>query len=72
MNQLPATGFLRLPQIIGNAKKGIQPLIPVSRSCWWEGCRTGKFPKPIKIGKKVTMWRASDIRALIESVGGAS
>ena len=61
MNQprlsLPETGFVRLPQILS--------LIPISRSAWWAGIREGKFPKGIKLGTKTTVWRAEDIRALI-------
>jgi predicted DNA-binding transcriptional regulator AlpA len=67
MNQLPETGFLRLRQIIGDAKRGIVPLIPVSKSVWWQGCRTGRFPKPVKLSRGVTCWRAEDVRALIEA-----
>ena len=54
---LPETGFVRLPQILS--------LIPISRSAWWAGIREGKFPKGIKLGTKTTVWRAEDIRALI-------
>ena len=66
MNQLPETGFLRLPQIIGDpqAEPPITPIIPVKKSCWWDGVRTGRFPKPVKLGR-CTMWRVEDIRALI-------
>jgi hypothetical protein len=68
MNQLPETGFLRLPQIIGDAKAvpPVPPIIPVKKSCWWEGVRTGRFPKPVKFGG-CTMWRVEDILALIKS-----
>ncbi|WP_291220364.1 AlpA family phage regulatory protein [Dokdonella sp.] len=55
---LPDTGFLRLPQILS--------LIPISRSAWWAGIREGKFPKGVKLGSKTTVWRAEDIRALID------
>lgn len=55
---LPDTGFLRLPQIL--------TLIPISRSAWWAGIREGKFPKGVKLGSKTTVWRAEDIRALID------
>ena len=58
---LPATGFVRLPQILD--------LIPISRSAWWAGIRDGRFPKGIKLGSKTTVWRAEDIRALIEQAG---
>lgn len=71
MNQLPETGFLRLPQIIGdpNAEPPIPPIIPVKKSCWWAGVKSGRFPKPVKIGNgRGTFWRVEDIRALIESV----
>jgi prophage regulatory protein len=71
MNSLPQTGFLRLPQIIGDPKATppIPPIIPVKKSCWWDGVKTGRFPKPVKLGR-CTMWRVEDIRALIASVKG--
>ena len=68
MNQLPETGFLRLRQILGDPKAGIPPLIPVKKTCWWDGVRTGRFPQPVKLGPRVTAWRVEDIRALIASV----
>jgi len=69
MNQLPEIGFLRLPQIIGNpkAEPPIPPIIPVKKTCWWDGVRTGRFPKPVHFGPRVTAWRVEDIRALVES-----
>jgi|ERR1700733_8741524 len=45
MPQLPQIGFLRLPQIIGDRKRNIPPLIPISRSAWWLGIRNQKYPK---------------------------
>jgi hypothetical protein len=68
MDNLPATGYLRLPQILGNPKSNppIPPLIPVGKTTWWEGVKTGKFPKPVKLSERVTVWRVEDIRALIE------
>ena len=66
---LPETGFVRLRQILAP----IGP-IPVSKSTWWAGVKSGKFPKPIKIGTRVTAWRVEAIRELIDrlSGGGAS
>ena len=55
---LPETGFVRLPQVLA--------LIPISRSAWWAGIRSGKFPQGIKLGRKTTVWRAEDIRRLID------
>lgn len=71
MHQLPVTGFLRLRQIIGNRKAipPIPPLIPVEKSTWWAGVKSGRFPKPVKLGPRVTAWRVEDIRALIAQAG---
>lgn len=44
-------------------------IIPVSKSSWWAGVKSGRFPKPMKLGPKTTAWRADEIFALIE--GGA-
>jgi len=67
MNNLPQIGFLRLSQILGDPKADppLPPIIPVKKSCWWEGVRTGRFPKPIKLGPRVTAWRVEDIRELV-------
>jgi predicted DNA-binding transcriptional regulator AlpA len=66
--QLPETGFLRMSQIIGDSKRGVPPLIPVKKSCWWAGVKSGRFPKPVKIGNgRGTFWRVEDIRTLIAS-----
>ena len=68
-NTLPETGFLRLPQIVGNKKTDppIPAIIPVSKSTWWQGVKTGRYPQPVKLGERCTAWRVEDIRALIES-----
>ncbi|WP_198013955.1 helix-turn-helix transcriptional regulator [Desulforegula conservatrix] len=64
-NSLPQTGLLRLEQIIGNKKKGIPAIVPVSKSTFWAGVKTGRFPKPLKISERCTAWRVEDIMALI-------
>ena len=51
-------GFLRLPQVLA--------LIPVSKSSWWNGCKSGRFPKPVKIGPNSTAWKAEDIAELMQ------
>lgn len=62
---LPPTGVLRIKQIIGDKKAGVPPLIPVSSSTWWVGVKSGRYPKPVKLGPKTTVWRVEDIRKLI-------
>jgi prophage regulatory protein len=62
-HDLTRTGFLRLNSILA-------PLgpIPVGRSTWWEGVKTGLFPKQVKLGPRTTAWKVEDIRDLIERV----
>ncbi len=59
--------FLRLPNIIGNKKANppIPALIPVSKTTWWTGIKSGIYPPPIKLSPRVCVWRASEIQALI-------
>jgi Predicted transcriptional regulator len=66
---LPATGFLRLPQILGDKKRGIPPLIPISRSSWWEGVKSGRYPRPVRLGLRCSAWRLEDICELIAQLG---
>jgi hypothetical protein len=72
MDTLPATGLLRLNDIVGN-KRSNPPrrgLIPVCKSTWWDGVKSGRYPPPVKLGPRITAWRIEDIRALIESGKG--
>jgi len=66
MQTLPETGFLRITHILGNSKTNTTPIIPVSKSTWWAGVKSGKFPKPLKLGANTTVWRVEDIQALID------
>jgi len=74
MNQLPETGYLRLPQIIGDPgdpkanppKPPIPAVIPVSKSTWWAGIKTGIYPPGVKISARCTAWPVGQIRALAE------
>jgi prophage regulatory protein len=61
---LPDEGFVRLSAIVGPGGP-----IPISKSTWWAGVKTGRFPAPIKLGRGITVWRVQDIRALIERTG---
>lgn len=62
--------FLRLHQIIGDAKKGIVGLIPISKSAWYAGIKAGRYPKPINLGARTVAWKLSDIQALCKKLGG--
>ena len=62
--------FLRLKQIIGDpkAEPPIQPILPISKSSWWDGVRSGRFPKAVKIGANTTVWREDEIRSLVDEL----
>jgi len=63
-------GLYRIKSIV-RTKAGPPPLIDVSASTWWEGVKTGRFPKPVRTaGGRLTFWRGSDLLALVESLGG--
>lgn len=65
---LPEVGYLRLNQIVGNPKRGIPAIVPVSKSHWWSGVKSGRYPQPIRtLGQRITCWKVEDIRALIAS-----
>ena len=42
--------------------------VPISRSAWYQGVKTGKFPPPIKLGPKTSAWRESDVNRLIQDL----
>ena len=54
---IPQVGFVRLSQIL--------KVIPLGKTTWWEGVKSGRFPKPVKLSEHCTAWRAEDIHALI-------
>ena len=57
---IPTSGLLRLPEVLH--------FIPVGKSTWWAGVKSGRFPKPVKLGQRMTAWKAADIRRLIEEI----
>jgi len=67
-SRLPATGFVRLKQIIGdpNADPPVPPVVPVCKAAWWNGIKAGIYPPSLKLSKNTTVWRAEDIHKLIK------
>jgi len=53
--------LVRLPQVTER--------LSISRSLWWQGVKKGQYPPGIKLSPRVTVWRKSDIDALIQSLG---
>lgn len=60
-HDFPQTGLVRLSAILAPSGP-----IPVSKSTWWQGVKDGRFPRPLKLGPRTTVWRVEEIRALFE------
>jgi prophage regulatory protein len=55
---MSSIGFMRLPQVL--------KIFPVSRSTWWAGVKSGRYPAGVKLSARVTAWRVETILSLIE------
>lgn len=56
-NEFETKGFVRLPQIL--------KILPVSRSAWWNGIKSGLYPPGIKLGHRTRVWRFEEIENLM-------
>lgn len=63
-NTLPATGFMRERDLIGNAQA--RGPIPFSHATLWRKVKAQQFPAPVKLSAGITAWRVEDVRAWIE------
>jgi prophage regulatory protein len=52
-------GFIR--------QKSLLSLIGFSGPTLWRKVKAGTFPKPVKLGEKMTAWRYEDIEAWMEA-----
>ncbi len=56
----PDIALWRLSQVLDH--------IPVSKSTWWAGVKSGRYPPGIKISNKCTAWRVKDILKLAQGL----
>ena len=54
--------YLRVSQIV--KPHGI---LPISKSTWWAGVASGRYPQAVKLGPGITVWALRDILALAET-----
>ena len=70
---LQAGAYLRASALIGSpatsTRSAVVPMVPCSRSTLKRWVREGKFPAPVKLGDRMTAWRASDVTAWLASRG---
>ena len=64
-----AARLYRLKQILGDPKSEppIPAKIPISKSAWYDGIKAGRYPRPLKLGPRTSVWRSEDIDALCEN-----
>ena len=55
---------MRLDQIL--------EVIPIGKTRWYEGVKKGEFPSPVALGRKIKLYRRSDINELIEQISSGS
>lgn len=60
---LPATGYVRQVQLVGNKGKGVLGVIPFSAATLWRKVAAKEFPAPVKLSAGVTAWKVEDVRA---------
>jgi prophage regulatory protein len=56
---LPEADYVRQSQLI-------PAIFPFSSATLWRKVKAGTFPRPVKLGPRITAWRVEDIRDLIE------
>lgn len=64
---LPETGYVRLKTIIGDRKRGIPGVLPVSKATLYQMVKDGRWPAPDKrFGARISVWNVADIRPLLD------
>jgi prophage regulatory protein len=59
--------FLRVYQIVGDKKRGIEPMIPIGRSTFLAKVQSGEYPQPVRLGPHTVAWEESAIVELMDS-----
>ncbi len=70
LSSLPDDATLNIQEVVKNPTKNkniqaVRPVFPIARSTWYEGIKSGRFPKPIDLGNGLNVWRVKDIKAVV-------
>lgn len=60
MSEAPTDALVRIGKIVGQ-----DGLIPISRSAFYQGIKDGIYPKPVRLGKRTSVWRMSELMRVI-------
>lgn len=60
--------LIRIKEIVGDKKANppVSGILPIGKSQFWAGVRSGKYPAPLKLGPRTTCWKLSDILLIVE------
>lgn len=63
-DNLPDSAYIREAQLVQSYQRPNTPApLPFSGPTLWRKVKKGDFPKPVKLGPKITAWKVGDIRA---------
>ena len=68
---LPAEGYVRVSQLLGCRRRGLVPILPLSRSGLYAWIRDGRWPAPVRLGPKVIAWPAQQVREALAGMSAA-
>ena len=58
---MPEEGFIRMPTVL--------KVLGISRTALYNGIARGDYPKPLRLGPRMSVWKVEEIRKLIAGVG---
>lgn len=65
-DELPDSALVRQSQLVRDPKHLTRPTpLPFSPATFWRRVKDGTFPKPVKLGERITCWRVGEVRAWI-------
>ncbi len=68
LDTLPDSAYLRQATLIRQSNNTASTgLLPFSAATLWRKVKDGTFPQPIKLSKRVTVWRMGDVREWLQN-----
>lgn len=71
-DELPDSALVRQSQLVRDPKHPTRPTpLPFSPATFWRKVKDGAFPKPVKLGERITAWKVGEVRAWLASKAAA-
>ena len=68
---LPDSAYIRERHLVAHpSRPGVIGLLPFSASTLWRKVSAGQFPRPQKLGARISAWKVADIRAWLAQQQG--